>query len=169
MLAIELNHGRYTFDVPRVFRLMLAFPTHDMGEGKSGDVTYDVKNDDRVKGPLKEIEDEFVDGMYSKFPDVIRDAFRDAYAVEDEGKNGTTLEGRFFNAVERIGYMVFAVPQVRKHKRMSFVRVFRNHHAKLLELSQEFESVRIMYEPYIEFVEDTLRKADAFAVIDDDE
>ena len=162
MLAIERKEGRHTLDV---FRLLLAFAIHDLAEGKTGDVTYDVKNDPRIRKILELIELEFVEGIFSSFPEVIREVFRDAYAVE--GEKDTTIDGRFFNAVERIGYMVFAVPQVKKGRR-SFVKVFKNQHEPLLALSEEFESVRLMYEPYREYVEQTLKREAARAVMDDD-
>lgn len=162
MLAIEMKAGTHALNA---FRILLACAIHDVHEGKTGDVTYDVKNDARVKAGLKEIEHEFVDGIFGAFPDAIRDAFRDATVVEDEAER--TLDGQFFNAIERLGYMVFAVPQVKKG-RMGFVQVFRNQHAPLLAYGEQFESVRLMYEPYRAYVEQTIRKMDALAIVEDD-
>lgn len=154
MLAIEMQEcvpqGRTDL---HPFRVLCACMIHDFGEPGSGDIRYSVKNDPRVKGILETIEHEYVERELSVFPESIREAFSDAYAVEQEA--GKTTDGEFFRAIELVGYMLIAVPHVKKG-RTEFIEVFRNHHHSLLCFSKRFKSVKELYEPYREFVEETL-------------
>jgi 5'-deoxynucleotidase YfbR-like HD superfamily hydrolase len=162
MLAVEEAVGTHTLNGRRI---LLACSIHDTGEGKMGDIGFDVKNDPRVRALLRIIEREYVEKQFEHFPPDVKAAFLDAYTVEDEA--GKTIDGDFFNAIERIGYMMFAVPQVRKG-RMNFRKVFKNQHEPLLKLSAQFESVRRFYEPYREYVAGMLTDYNEFeAVVDD--
>lgn len=147
MLAIERAHGTHKLNEAR---LLLGASLHDVGEGRIGDVAYLVKNDPRVRGQLVAIEHEAVARDFANFPPTIRDAFSDAYAVEREIDE--TPDGEFFHAVEVLGYMLFAVPQV-KQGRLEFRAVLEHHHGTLVKYSSRFESVRVFYEPYRRYVE----------------
>lgn len=152
MLAIERETGIHQLNE---YRIMLAAATHDLGEGRMGDIAYIVKNDPRIRGTLRNMEQEFVGQIYAEFPPIVRTAFLDAYHVEDE--RDKTIDGTFFNAIERMGYVYFAISQVKKG-RMTFIHVLERHHAALLAYSQTFESVRALYEPHRRFIEDELLK-----------
>jgi len=148
MLAIERKLGAHALNDARI---LLAAALHDVGEGVIGDVRYALKIDPRLKDHIQAIESEHVGKMFQGFPQVVRDAFAAAYAVESE----KSLDGRFFKGIERIGYILYAVPQV-KIGRTEFIQVFGHQHQSLLDMSKEFESVRLFYEPYREYVEEKL-------------
>lgn len=163
MLAIEREAGTHKLNESRI---LLACSIHDTGEGKMGDIGFSIKNDPRVRTLLQTIEREYVEEQFHGFPDIVRSMFLDAYAVESE--RGSTLEGDFFEAIERVGYMTFAVPQVKKG-RLSFLVVFENQHEAILRLSGEFESVRRLYEPYREYVAGKLQEVKDLARVSDDD
>ena len=152
MLAIEDAHGFHDKPIDRA-KVMLAAALHDVGEGTIGDVRYAVKQDPRVREHLAAIECEQVEEMLRVLPETVRTAFWEAYRIVESD----TPEGRFFQAVERIGYMQFAVPQVRRG-RMDFLEVFRMQHEKILELEHEFVSVRMLYDAYRDYVSEQLRR-----------
>lgn len=150
MLAIEEAHGSSAHGIDRP-RVLLAAALHDVGEGRIGDIRYAVKQDPRVRDHLDTIEREQVASMLRDLPEDVRRTFWDAYRVV----GSDTIEGRFFQAVERIGYMQFAVPQVQRG-RTEFLEVFRMQHDRILALASEFVSVRTLYEPYRAYVEEQL-------------
>lgn len=152
MLALEEAQGMYRGQWDHG-RLLLAAALHDAGEGRIGDVSYSVKQDPRVREPLEQIEREQVERMLRDVPDAVREQFLSAYRLVDTD----TLEGRFFKAVERMGYIQYAVRQVRQG-RMEFLEVFRIHHEQLLKLETEFVSVNVLYAPYRGYVEEELRR-----------
>lgn len=168
MLSLERTFGKYQLNE---MRILGACALHDTGEGQVGDIRYNVKIDPRVRDHLRAIEDEYVGMQFQGFPNVIREAFLDAYAVEDEGgktgEENITIDGEFFEAIERIGYIIFAVYQVKTKKRLSFRKVFRNQHEHLLRLGEKFESARICYEPYRQYVADELEALRRFEAADD--
>lgn len=149
MLAIERTHGTLGLDDARI---LLATSVHDIGEGHIGDIRYQIKQDPRVREALLQIEHEFAGKQFECLPKEVRERFAHAYALETED----SIDGRFFNAVERLGYMYIAVPQV-KLGRTQFLEVFERQHAKILELSQIFVSLRVLYDPYRSYVEEQLQ------------
>lgn len=151
MLAIEEASGSHTGELNHG-RLLLAAALHDVGEGRIGDVRYAVKQDPRVREHIAAIEREQVEHMLRDLPEPVRVSFRSAYELVDSD----TREGRFFKAVERVGYMQYAVPQVQRG-RMEFLEVFRMQHEKLVALEEEFVSVKTLYAPYRDYVADQLR------------
>ena len=148
MLAIEesdpagqhqgkLNHAR----------LLLAAALHDIGEGVVGDVAFAVKQDPRVKQGLKEIERESSEEKFRCLPHEARVVFRDAYQVEVED----SLHGRFFNAVERVGYMANAIPRF-KAGHNQYMETFENHLEPLRTLARDFVSVQVLLGAYFDWV-----------------
>jgi len=108
-----------------------------------GDVAFAVKQDQRVKEGLQAIEQEMVSEMFTSIPEFIHGSFRDAYAIVDsEG-----IQGKFFNAVERLGYILYARDRIEQGDD-SFVQVYLRQHTKLLELEQLFVSVRMVYDEH---------------------
>ncbi|MBU1348671.1 HD domain-containing protein [Patescibacteria group bacterium] len=159
MLAIERHEKTHKLNEARI---LLAAALHDVGEGRMGDIGYAIKNDPRIKELLEAIEREYVADFFNGFPPIIRFAFIDAYAVENE----SSLDGKFFKAVERVGYILYAVPQV-KRGRDQFLQVFVRQHEALVDLSEQFESVRRFYAPYRDYVAEKL--ADLAARNEDDD
>lgn len=150
MLALEDAHGAHGGALNHA-KILLAAALHDVGEGRIGDVRYAVKQDPRVRDHLAQIEREQVSHMLRDLPDAVRDRFQEAYGMID----GDSLDGRFFKAVERVGYVHFAVPQVQRG-RMEFMEVFRMQHERILALEEEFVSVKMSYDPYRAYVEEQL-------------
>ncbi|OGL96071.1 hypothetical protein A2348_00965 [Candidatus Uhrbacteria bacterium RIFOXYB12_FULL_58_10] len=151
MLALEEAHGLHKGKMDHG-KVVLAAALHDIGEGRIGDVRYAVKQDPRVREHLEAIEREQVEHMLCDLPEAARVVFWDAYELV----NSNTLEGRFFEAVERIGYVQYAVPHVQRG-RMEFLEVFRMQHEKILALEPEFVSAKIIYDAYREYVAEQIR------------
>lgn len=143
MLELEEKYGRFKNQLNHK-RVLIAALIHDIGEGTCGDVAFKVKNDQRVHDLLLQIEREEVAAIFERIPEDVRPVFADAYAVVDAKD---TLDGRFFNAVERIGYILDAYAQIEDGDD-TFVGVYERQHPAILELEKEFESVRILYNEY---------------------
>jgi 5'-deoxynucleotidase YfbR-like HD superfamily hydrolase len=141
MLALEDAHGiGARLDHARLIGASLL---HDTGEGATGDVTFVVKNDPRVKEAMQAIEHEQVHAMFDGLWPEVSTALLSAYNVQDE----TTLDGRFFNAMEVMGYMLYAIPQMRLG-RTEFIEVFVRQHLRIMEHAKEFVSIKMLYEPF---------------------
>lgn len=151
MLALERIHGNAEgLDGERI---LAAATTHDIGEWLLGDVRYQVKADPRVAEPLRAIERELFEREILKpLPPPIREALVHAADLQDDH---TSRSGRFFNAVERVGYIIFALREYRRGHG-HFVDVFARQHGPLLRLEQEFASVRMMYDHFRAEVEEAL-------------
>jgi 5'-deoxynucleotidase YfbR-like HD superfamily hydrolase len=141
MLALEQAAGRNKIDGMTV---LTALSVHDIGEGAIGDVRFAVKQDPRVRAPLKEMERDAAADLFRNLPPPAREFLSRAFQVEGQEE---TIEGRFFDAVERIGYMLYAVMQVRLD-RMELVEVFHLQHRALFERGIEFPSCAALYAPY---------------------
>lgn len=152
MLELEEEHGSLAELSP--VRLLMAAHLHDIGEGAIGDVTYVVKQDPRVRRQLEEIEREQATMMLAGLWPRVQERFTAAYNVQYDH---ATREGRFFNAMERVGYIYFAVVQVRMGRK-SFVEVYERQHDALVAHCEEFASVRVLYEP---LREEVMRELDA--------
>lgn len=156
MLALERVHGGPHRPPVNGERVIMALSVHDVGEGRIGDVAYYVKSHPLLKDPLATVEREEAAALFAALPPAIRAAYEDAFAVEKE--NPRTPDGRFFNAVERIGYMQAAVPWHRRGVTEVVPKVFRHQHKDLLRHAEEFVSARILYEPYKDEVAAALRE-----------
>ncbi|MBU0540637.1 HD domain-containing protein [Patescibacteria group bacterium] len=154
MLALEKAEGTHALNEAR---LLLAASLHDVGEGEIGiDLPYAMKRDSLLKAPLAEYEHRHVLQLLDAFPKIVGEEFKRAYALESEA--GQTLDGDFFNAVERVGYMLFAVEYVERGCE-DLIVVFERQHAALVAYSERFSSVRQLYAPYRSYVEQRLAKA----------
>ena len=151
MLELEEKFGRFKGKLNHK-RLLVAALIHDLGEGTCGDVKYAVKNDPRVRELLGQIEREEVVAIFQRIPEEARAVLQDAYAIVD----AKSLEGRFFNAVERLGYILDAHPQI-ENGDDAFVDVYERQHPKILELEKEFESLRFLYDEFRAKVERLLK------------
>lgn len=148
MLAIEEEQGNHLRRLNGE-RLLLAALLHDIGEGRIGDVLYAVKQDERVKHALDEIEREEATGLLKGLPLAVRDKFTDAYLLVGEN----SIEGRFFEAVERMGYVYYSIEQYRDRGRKDFIETFQMQHEKIINLQEEFVSLKVLYDEYREYIE----------------
>ncbi len=147
MLAIEEEQGNLLRKLDGE-QLLLTALLHDIGEGRIGDVRYAVKQDERVKTMLDEIEREQATGLMKELPLPVRDKFMSAYQIVGED----SVEGRFFDAVERMGYIYYSIEQYRDRGRKDFIETFQMQHKKILEREQEFQSLKILYDQYRDYI-----------------
>jgi 5'-deoxynucleotidase YfbR-like HD superfamily hydrolase len=151
MLALERAHGdARDLDGERI---VSAGFSHDLGEWLTGDVRYEVRQDSRVRDALRQIERElFEQEILRPLSEPVQQALVHASGLQDEHESRS---GRFFNAVERIGYIIFALREYRRGH-AHFVGVFARQHGPLLRLEKEFTSVRMIYDHFHKEVEEAL-------------
>jgi len=141
MLAIERESG--SADDLDGERIVSAGFLHDVGEWLLGDVRYRVKNDPRVRDSLRSIETElFEQEILAPLPLPVRQALAHASDLQDEHQSRS---GRFFNAVERIGYVIYAIREYRMGNHRIGLEVFQRQHETLVRYAEEFASVRAIY------------------------
>jgi len=147
VIAIEREAGTQ-FDA---YLLLSAAADHDLGEGIIGDIAYDIKNDIRVKEALEAIEKEQFQFMFAKvdfgsYTDTVVKMFVRSFEVQEEQ---ISVEGQLFNAIEKLGYVIFALREI-DEKHDVFVKVLVNHHKDLVGYSKKYTSVRLIYEKCLE-------------------
>lgn len=125
---------------------------HDASEACVGcDVIYPVKK--RLK-TIDRIEAGAFDRYFSALPE---EAARYLKMVNRLQNNEREPVGRFFEAIEMLGYITFALVEVSSGKSLEnnkqFIEVLLLKHERLMELSEEFTAIRILYEPFIPFLE----------------
>ncbi len=144
-LAIEWTNGN-KFS-PLYF--LSAATTHDFGERGKYDDDYPTKNGknkakiisrERNRAykfferlPLPEPEKNYIVGF-------LKNAYELQYRPEEEGE--------FFNALERLGYFNFALKQYRAGRK-KFKVVIKSHHKELLRACKKYQSIKILYTPYL--------------------
>lgn len=155
MLALERAHGNA--DDLDGERIVSAGFTHDVGEWLTGDVRYTVKNDPRVREPLRAIERELYEQeILAPLPEPVRETLALASGLQDDQ---VSRSGRFFNAVECVGYVIYALREYREGNHRIGLAVFGRHHERLARYSEEFHSVRIIYGKYRPEIEAALAAA----------
>lgn len=155
MLALERAHG--SVEGLDGERIVSAGFTHDVGEWLTGDVRWQVKNDPRVKEPLRDIERELYEHeILAPLPEPVREALAHASGLQDDR---VSRSGRFFNAVECIGYVIYAIREYREGNHRIGLSVFTRQHETLVRYMEEFASVRIIYGKYRAEIEAALAAA----------
>ncbi|MBI4450199.1 HD domain-containing protein [Candidatus Uhrbacteria bacterium] len=155
MLAIERELGNA--DDLDGERIVSAGFSHDIGEWLLGDVRYQVKNDPRVKEPLRAIETELYEQeILAPLPEPVQKALAHASGLQDDR---TSRSGRFFNAVEQIGYVIYAIREYREGNHRIGLAVFTRQHESLVRYMEEFASVRTIYGKYLPEIEAALAAA----------
>lgn len=138
-------------------RIVSAGFLHDVGEWLLGDVRYQVKNDSRVKEALRAIETELYEQeILAPLPTSVREALAHASSIQDDRQSRS---GRFFNAVERIGYVLYAIREYRAGNHRIGLAVFTRQHDMLVRYMEEFASVRTIYGKYRAEIEAALAAA----------
>lgn len=150
--ASEWSGQRRDFDA---YRILAAAVVHDIGEGAVGDVRYEIKQDSRIRAVLKEHERNGFLRYIASFPREAQKEITRAYDLQDDRES---LEGRFFNALERLGYMFWAVREFLDGSRV-YIEVFQNQHEQLRAYMDEFACVRILYGPLVPEIERILAES----------
>ena len=142
MIGLEQGFGRQDFDA---YRILAAATVHDIGEGAVGDVRYEIKLDPRIRAVLEEYERDGFARFVSRLPPAVHGKILKSYALQDDR---TSFEGKFFNALERLGYMFWAVREFLDGNTI-YREVFQNQHKHLLAYMDEFACVRFLYGPLV--------------------
>lgn len=153
MIAIERGNGP-----PRVFdayRILAAAVVHDIGEGAVGDVRFEIKLDPRIRPVLEEHERNGFLRFIAPLSISPREEITRAYELQDDR---ITFEGRFFNALERLGYMFWAVREY-LDSNLVYREVFQNQHKHLCAYMDEFACVRFLYGPLVPEIERILAES----------
>jgi 5'-deoxynucleotidase YfbR-like HD superfamily hydrolase len=136
MLFLEIE-GRKTGIDP--FEMLVLAVLHDVGEGCTGvDIRYDVKNDSRMRGALAMLEEKNFDSRFGELPRGVKDELVRIYHLQDD-KNASG--GKFFAAVEQMGYAFFAREEVAMPNLLP---------STVLDFAQVIERVRRDLPPLIE-------------------
>lgn len=148
LIAIEETHpdGRHKGKL-NASRLITAAVVHDIGEGRIGEIPWEIKHDPRVEAELRAIEHEKVTDMFAKMPEAARDVLTSAYNAPHED----SLDGRFFDAAHLLTQMAFAVLRYEQgHKQ--FLECFKNVLPLLEVAAKEFISIEVCLAPYREMM-----------------
>ncbi|MBU0898421.1 MAG: HD domain-containing protein [Nanoarchaeota archaeon] len=148
-IEIEKENGILDFNSEKIILHCLV---HDFGEGTVGDITYKFKSDPSIKHILPEIEKEETSVQLKKL-EPLSDFLYNIFQLDTD-----SVEERFFNALERLDYMLYAVSEYFYYDNKDFVKVFVRQHKKLTDYGQEFISINKLYQPVIPLVENALEE-----------
>lgn len=128
---------------------------HDVSEACIGcDVIFPIKNDPRLRGIIDKIEAEEFDRRFSELPPSAAKFLKEVNRFQ--GNEGLMI-GRFFKAIEILGYASFALAEITAKKSSEndaqFMDVLKLKHDKFLELINEFPSFGTFYNPFIPLIE----------------
>ena len=133
-LVVMMEQRAGTTDVNFVDLLLLSH-LHDNPEGGTGDVNYFVKRDPRIAAIFKVIEKELFDSLLNQYlpPELVSEIQR-IMSLE----KGTSKTSRLFDAVEKVGFLSFALYEVAEHRRKSYFEVIRNNYQPVADYAKEF-------------------------------
>ncbi len=141
VLDNEKKHSNEAFDSYIVLKAIIL---HDLGEIETGDTVYIDKTGEGDKR-----EYEFFKKLISSLPDDIKADLYLAYNIQNAEKNNISdittklkeeypVEIKLFEAIERLGYLVFAYREFRREgKPKILVQTLRNQHNHLVRLANE--------------------------------
>lgn len=146
LLALKVleNEKKYSEKPFDAYLVLKAIILHDLGEIEAGDTVYIDKNEEGEKH-----EYNFFRQLTSSLPEHIKKELHVAYHLQYSNKPGFSdtsdklneeypMEAKLFEAIERIGYVIFAYREyVRRNKEKIFVQVLRNQHTHLVNLAKE--------------------------------
>lgn len=156
VIALEQQYGSTKFNA---YLLLASAANHDLGEGLMGDVAFNVKNDPRVKDQLRIIEREKFREMLA-IPNLgtacitVAASLEHAFDLQDDQES---FEGRLFNAIEKLGYIIFALREL-KVGNGHFVEVLERQHGDVARYADEFVSIKMLYEPIKDTIESYLKE-----------
>ena len=156
VLLLESKFGGTQFDA---FKVLLATQVHEFGEAGPGDVTWKFKQDPLMKEMLTKIEREHFLGLLTLGPAEITEELTDIFDVQFDQ---STAEGRLFSAIEGLGYLLFALYELRNGKE-KFLSVLHNQipNPQFQGALDEFVGVRMIFELIREEADSYLPKVPA--------
>jgi len=136
------NEAQHATDFNPYF-VLKATLVHDIGEIETGDTVYIDKTEE--KG---EREYAFFRRFISRLPEHIQEAMDNAYNLQNAGKEGFSaiadrlreeypIEVKLFEAIERLGYIIFAYREFRAGKEKIFIQTLRNQYEHLIRLADD--------------------------------
>lgn len=157
-IVVMLERRVGTTDVDFVDLLLLSH-THDNPEGGTGDVNFHVKNDPRISGILKVIEEELFGALLRQhLPEELAQDFERIMSLE----KGPSKTSRLFDAIERVGYFVFACFEVAEHRRRSFYKTLHGNYDAVAKYAEEFpNSIGLIWQGMKSLVDELLAKEPA--------
>ena len=146
LLALKVleNEKKYSERPFDSYLVLKAIILHDLGEIEAGDTVYIDKNKEGEKR-----EYDFFKKLISSLPEHITEALDTAYHLQysnrpgfseasDKLREDFSMEAKLFEAIERIGYVIFAYREyAKRNKEKIFVQVLRNQHSHLVSLSKQ--------------------------------
>lgn len=137
---MEKRTGRDDIDF---FKVMSALLVHDWGEGQIGDVTWVIKNDPRIKKIIEEIEKEKLTAFLTKFlPEAMVNNINELVSVQ----NDISAIGKFFRAIESLGYISYALHEIEEHGREEFIaNVLEYQYEPIERYSLQFTSIKTIW------------------------
>lgn len=149
----ERRAGKHTIDELIVMTLALI---HDFSEGAIGDVRYVFKHDPRLKKLCHEIEHE------ETLKQMERLGFAAPFLRRVYCLPGDSLEARFFDAMEKLDYVLFALAEYEGHANKALLPVFATQREMLKKYAEEFPSVGEIYDAELRGWVDGMIKCNAW-------
>lgn len=153
IIELEKKIGRHEFCE---YCLLAMSNIHDVPEFRLGDFNARVKRDRRVKEGLAEIEREFFEQYLIELQRLgageAAEKFMSWYDLLDKGG----VETELFEGIELLGYFLFACREFARGNREIIEEINREAVPRLKQLGEKFGSLKIIYEPMLKVLEETL-------------
>jgi len=151
-IVIE-NEKKYSKEDFDSYLVLKATVLHDIGEIEEKDTVYIDKTDEGDRR-----EHSFFQRFTSALPKHIKEKMDIAYDLQNSRKPGFSkvsdrirnvypLEVNLFDAIERLGYVLFAYREFREGSPKIFVQTLRNQHSHLVRLAEELPGFERSFYP----------------------
>jgi 5'-deoxynucleotidase YfbR-like HD superfamily hydrolase len=144
MLELEAAHGKRL----DAYKVLSSIIIHDLIQTEAPGVPDGLRKD--VLEKIRKQEEKELDLLLKSIPPEAALRLREYYGLQYDRK---TPEGRFFEAVELLGSVIFAVRDVKGND----ASLLGKSQSRIRELSGEFKSLEILYQPYSRIVEGMLK------------
>lgn len=119
------------------FELVTLAHCHDVGEIATGDPAAVAKKTDCSLGDaVDEAEYQYFKQLLADAPQCIREKYLEIHSLQHED----SPIGRLFQAIERLGYVIYALNEIR-HGTPGFEDVIEKNVPHIAELGREFSSI----------------------------
>lgn len=137
---MEQEKGQTDIDF---FKVMAAIQVHDWSEGLTGDITWTVKNDPRIREILEEIEKEKLTAFLATYlPEALIKTIDCLVEVQHEA----SPTGRFFRGLEILGYISYALHEIEECGHREFIAgVLEKQHHAIEEYASQFSSIKTFW------------------------